>query len=102
MYEDAEFASMISSVSMNTSTIKSVTEFLYVLKVIDTNVPSGIGPILLMMKYELLGYSYTVVCSRDSKFMKAVPYLNVFWVKATFMAYPAGMLLGMLKVIFII
>ena len=100
MYDDAVLASITSSVSINTSTRKSVTEFLFVLNVIAISVPTVIGPILLFMKYEVLGYSYIGVYESDYKFMKAVPSLIVFWVKATFTAYPAGTLSGMLNVIF--
>ena len=70
---------------MKTSTKKSVTEFFYVLKVIPINVPYVIGPILFMIKYEVLGYSYTVEYYNDYKSMKAVPYLILFCVRVTFM-----------------
>ena len=38
--------------------------------------------------------------SKDYRLMKAVPYLIVFCVVDNLMLYPAGMLLGMLKVTF--
>lgn len=73
---------------------------MFVLNVIPTNVPSVIGPMLFMMKYEVLGYSYTVEYYSDYKSIKAVPSLIVFCVRATFMLYPAGILFGILKDIF--